>query len=478
MEKFEAYKTIDDVKARIEKLADDIWACPETAFEEFESTKLQIECLKELGFEVTEELAGIKTAYSGRWGSGHPVIGLLGEFDALSSLSQKAGCATHDPVVEGGNGHGCGHNLLGSGCIAAAYGIKEYLKATGKSGTVIYYGCPGEEGGSGKAFMAGKGVFDECDIALHWHPGDNFFVYNGSYNANIQLYYRFKGVASHAASAQFGRSALDAVELMNCGVQFLREHMDQGYRIHYAITDTGGFSPNVVQPKAEVLYLIRADNSKHAAELKARVDNIARGAAMMTDTEMSMDFIKACSNLIPVPTMNRLLQKNAEETPLPEYTAEDHEFAKKIIASYETTGDGLGEYLKLLDPEVAAKFEDKKGQDLYDFVLPITPSEQKSGGSSDVGDVSQVCPTGFLYGMTEAANTPGHSWQEVAQGKAPVAHKGMIWAAKVLCGTAIDFINDPDAVAAAQAELKKRMGGEKYVCPIPEGVKPRGISKH
>ena len=478
MDKKEALKFVDDISARIEKLSDDIWDCPETAFEEFESTRLSLEALKELGFEVTEKVAGIDTAYSGKWGSGHPVIGFLGEYDALSSLSQKSGCTIHDPIVAGGNGHGCGHNLLGAGCIAAAYGVKEYLKATGKPGTVIYFGCPGEEGGSGKAFMAGAGVFDECDFCLHWHPSDTNTVDNTSTNANIQLYYRYKGIAAHAAGAEFGRSALDAVELLNLGVQFLREHMDPGFRIHYAITDTGGFSPNVVQPTAEVLYLIRANNNKNAAELKARVDRIAKGAALMTDTELEMDFIKACSNFVPLSTMNAVMQKNAEEIPVPEYTAEEHEFAKQIQASYQQSGDSLKRYLDLLDAKDAEKFEDKLGSDINNFMLPLLPIEQHSGGSSDVGDVSQVCPVGFLNGLTEVANTPGHSWQFVAQGKGSIAHKGMIWSAKVLVATAIDLINAPETVEKAKAELARKMGGEKYACPIPEGTKPRGISKH
>ena len=197
-----------------------------------------------------------------------------------------------------------------------------------------------------------------------------------------------------------------------------------------------------------------------------------------TDTELEMDFIKACSNFVPLSTMNAVMQKNAEEIPVPEYTAEEHEFAKQIQASYQQSGDSLKRYLDLLDAKDAEKFEDKLGSDINNFMLPLLPIEQHSGGSSDVGDVSQVCPVGFLNGLTEVANTPGHSWQFVAQGKGSIAHKGMIWSAKVLVATAIDLINAPKTVEKAKAELSKKMGGEKYVCPIPEGTKPRGISKH
>ena len=235
--------------------SDAVWDHPETAFQEFKSTEILCELLEKEGFSVERNLAGIQTAFSGRFGHGKPVVGILGEFDALSGLSQESESIEKVPVCEGEPGHGCGHNLLGAGSVAAAIAVKEYLEKNGKEGTVVFFGCPGEEGGSGKGFMARDGVFDELDFAISWHPGDQNEVSVGSSLANYQVFYRFFGTASHAAACpELGRSALDAVELMNTGVQYLREHAIQEARIHYAITNTGGYSPNVVQPFAEVLY--------------------------------------------------------------------------------------------------------------------------------------------------------------------------------------------------------------------------------
>ena len=231
--------------------------------------------------------AGIDTAFSAEFGNGSPRIGILAEYDALSGLSQEAGSLERKELISGGCGHGCGHNLLGAGALGAALGVKAYLEKTGHPGTVILYGCPGEEGGAAKAFMARDGLWKSLDAALTWHPQDVNEVRTGSSNSCIQIQYKFTGVASHAAQApELGRSALDAVELMNIGVQFLREHMSTRARVHYAITDTGGLSPNVVQPKASVLYMIRSNHVGEAVQLQERVDKIAQGAALMTDTRV------------------------------------------------------------------------------------------------------------------------------------------------------------------------------------------------
>ena len=276
---------IDQKKDVIDGVADYLWENPETAFTEFKSAAKLCQVLRAEGFQVEENLAGIATAFSGTFGSGKPVIGILGEFDALSGLGQVEGLA--EPMPNGQDcGHGCGHNLLGAGSLGAAIAIKHYLETTGREGTVIYYGCPGEEGGSGKAFMARDGVFDCLDAALSWHPDDVTRVKLKHSLANYQVLYKFDGKAAHAgAKPHLGRSALDAVELMDMGVNYMREHMIDGARIHYAIVDTGGFSPNVVQAHAEVLYLIRAPHNHQVKELYERVCDIAKGAALMTGTK-------------------------------------------------------------------------------------------------------------------------------------------------------------------------------------------------
>ena len=288
MVKLDFLSVLDEKAQFLYDFSDDIWADPETAFTEFHAAGRYCSALRSEGFEVTENLAGIPTAFSGRFGSGHPVIGVLAEFDALSGLSQEGG-VTEKRTAGGACGHGCGHNLLGVGSLAAAIAVKDYLKENRLSGTVVYYGCPAEEGGSGKAFMVRAGVFKGVDCALTWHPGYLNAAPAHSSLANQQMLYEFTGVSSHAAaSPERGRSALDALTLMNTGVQFLREHVPTSTRIHYAVLDTGGISPNVVQSTASAMYLIRTPSAEGLAPIVERVNKVARGAAMMTETEVKI----------------------------------------------------------------------------------------------------------------------------------------------------------------------------------------------
>ncbi len=459
------------------KVSDQIWDFAETAFEEHESVKALKKVLSDYGFKVQDNVADIATAFSASYGSGKPVIGILGEFDALSGLSQVADQPKKEALNKGAAGHGCGHNMLGVGAVGAALGIAHYLKETKKSGTVIYYGTPGEEGGSGKTFMARDGVFDDLDIALSWHPANQHMVWTGSSLANSQVYYRFRGVAAHAAgNPHQGRSALDAVELMNVGVQFLREHMIPEARVHYAITDSGGYSPNVVQAYAEVLYLIRSPLSSQVAELNERVNDIARGAALMTGTELEIDFVKACSNVVPNSVLENLLHENLLQAPLPEYTEEEMAYARKFADAVDHSERGLRRIANSFPPEMRKELLAKVDEPLYNFVMPYVPTEAAMSGSTDVGDVSWVCPTSQIRVATWVADTPGHSWQIVAQGKGPIAHKATVYAAQVLAGAAIDLLENPAKIAAAKEEHQERLQGGKYICPIPKGVKPRSIT--
>lgn len=458
-------------------VSDAIWETPETAFLEYASAKELINALKGFGFSVTEKVGGIETAFSARYGTGKPVIGILGEFDALSGLSQEAGCAEKKAIFSGEPGHGCGHNLLGVGSLAAAVGIREYLKENNCSGTVIYYGCPGEEGGSGKAFMARDGIFDELDCALTWHPWDINAVSNDTSLANYQVAYRFKGVSSHAASSpHLGRSALDAVELMNVGVQFLREHMIEKARIHYAITNSGGFSPNVVPPEAEVLYLIRAPKNQQVQALFERVNKIAQGAALMTETSMEYDFIKACSNMVVNSTLLEVFQQSFEELQPPEYTDEEIAFAKQIIKSFENPANPYEAQMERYSKKDQAFLSSQMNKPIFDFIAPPAVVEGFMGGSTDVGDVSWVCPTAQIFVTAKAALTPAHSWQQVAQGKSTMAHKGMLYAGKVIAATAIKLIEQPSLIETAKAEHQARLGGDRYCCAIPKDVQPRSIA--
>jgi aminobenzoyl-glutamate utilization protein B len=445
-------------------LSDRIWAMPELRFAEHRSVEAQIAQLEAEGFRITRNVAGIPTAFMAEYGEDGPLIGFLGEFDALAGLSQEAGIAEPRPLEAGGNGHGCGHNLLGAGAMLAAVSARDALRESGMKGRVRYYGCPGEEGGSGKTFMAREGVFDELDAAITWHPG----AFNGVMSirnlANYQVYFRFKGKAAHAAgSPHLGRSALDAVELMNVGVNYLREHMPQEARVHYAITNSGGISPNVVQANAEVLYLIRAPRVAEARALFERVKACAEGAAIMAGTSWSFEIDKACSETLQNRTLDMALHGNFQALGAPHYDEADQRFASEIRRSL-TEEDIASEVASFgADPGFAHVA-------LHEDVLPFDGNPITQAGSTDVGDVSQIVPTVQAWGACWAVGTPFHTWQAVAQGQSPHAHKGMVQAAKVMAATALDGFRDPELLARAKAELVKRRGGQPYSCPIPPDV--------
>ena len=472
-DKLEALSVIDRQADFFRELADEIWDHPELSLKEFRAAALYCRKLRELGFEVTEKLCGIETAFCGRFGSGKPVIGILGEFDALSGLSQEAGSTEAKPLIPGGNGHGCGHNLLGVGSLAAACAVKEWLEKTGRPGTVIFFGCPGEEGGAGKAFMAREGLWKKLDAALCWHPSDVNQVKTGTNNSSIQVLYRFRGKAAHAAGDPYnGRSALDAVELMNIGVQFLREHMTDDCRIHYAITDAGGVSPNVVQANASVLYMVRANKVADSVKLQARVDDIARGAALMTGTDFERVFIDGTAELLPNFCIEEALYRNLEEIGVPAYTEEDRRLASALKASYP--GSGIAGVYGIRDPEIEKTLRRLSGNGekaINDFIPPLYSTTAFSPGSTDVGDVSWLTPTSQIETVCWPAGVPGHSWQIVACGKSELAHKGMFLAAKVLAGTAVDLLSDGELLARARAEFEER-SAEGYVCPIEENAVP------
>ena len=472
-DKLEALSVIDRQADFFRELADEIWDHPELSLKEFRAADLYCRKLRALGFEVTEKLCGIETAFCGRFGSGKPVIGILGEFDALSGLSQEAGSTEAKPLIPGGNGHGCGHNLLGVGSLAAACAVKEWLEKTGRPGTVIFFGCPGEEGGAGKAFMAREGLWKKLDAALCWHPSDVNQVKTGTNNSSIQVLYRFRGKAAHAAGDPYnGRSALDAVELMNIGVQFLREHMTDDCRIHYAITDAGGVSPNVVQANAAVLYMVRANKVADSVKLQARVDDIARGAALMTGTDFERVFIDGTAELLPNFCIEEALYRNLEEIGVPAYTEEDRRLASALKASYP--GSGIVGVYGIRDPEIEKTLRRLSGNGekaINDFIPPLYSTTAFSPGSTDVGDVSWLTPTSQIETVCWPAGVPGHSWQIVACGKSELAHKGMFLAAKVLAGTAVDLLSDGELLARARAEFEER-SAEGYVCPIEENAVP------
>lgn len=471
-----AIQYIDENAGIFTGVSDAVWAKPELSLKEFESAKLYCDTLRKYGFEVTEGLAGVETAFCGRYGSGRPVIGILGEFDALSGLSQAAGCSEHKPLVEGAPGHGCGHNMLGAGALGAAFAVKDYLEKSGKPGTVIFYGCPGEEGGAGKAFMAREGMWRELDCALTWHPSDVNEVVTGTNNSSIQVLYRFHGVSAHAAGdPENGRSALDAVELMNTGVQYLREHMTSDCRVHYAIIDAGGVSPNVVQSEASVLYMIRANKVRDSVKLLARVDKIAQGAALMTETSFDRQFIDGTAELVPNYTLEKLLYRIFNEVGLPEYTDEEKALAAELRKTYDVPvapGIAAG-----FDADIAADVAERTNglsDALCGFIMPEYHSAGFVAGSTDVGDVSWQTPAAQVHCVTFPFGAAGHSWQNVSCGGTSLGHKGLINAAKIIACAAIELMNDPETLQKARDEFARRTKSG-YVCPIEPDAVPTAI---
>ena len=459
------WQYVEDRKSAFVELSDRIFDMPEIAYTEHRSAAEHAAMLERQGFSVSSGVAGVPTAMIGEAGSEGPVIAILGEFDALPGLSQTAGKAEHSPVEEGGNGHGCGHNLLGSASLLAATAVKDLLAERGIKGRVRYYGCPAEEGGAAKAFMVRAGLFDDVDVAISWHPSTFTAVNEANSLANMRIDFTFHGKAAHAAAApDLGRSALDAVELMNVGVNYMREHMPDDARVHYAYLDAGGIAPNVVQAKATIRQLIRARNLTDLQSLVTRVHKIAEGAALMTETRVEAKVFTAVSNLVGNRALEEVMQANLERLGAPQFDEADQDFAREIQSTL--TGNDIASSFRKIgqDPE--------PGLALCDFVAPLDRVGDGGEGSTDVGDVSWAVPTVQALVATCAVGTPFHTWQLTAQGKSPAAHKGMVYAAKAMAGTAVDLLKDPSTIAAANLEHRERSARSPYVCPMPEDVRP------
>lgn len=473
IEKTEIVTYLEEKADLIFQISDKIWDYAETKFQEHRSADALIQVFRDHGFTIEENCAGMKTAFIASYGRGTPVIGLLGEYDALSAMSQKADCfsAQSDPSSSNGNGHGCGHNLLGAGALGAALAVKKYLEHNETAGIIKFFGCPGEEGGSGKTFLVREGYFKDVDIALTWHPSDYNGVTFGSSLALAHILYQFDGISAHAAiSPENGRSALDGAELMNVGSNFLREHICQEARLHYAFLDAGGTMTNVVPNHAQVLYTVRAPESYQVNEIVKRLDKIARGAAMMTETEVTITFKRGVSNLIPNQVLGQVLQKNMEEIACPVPGEADRIYGENMEASMNTRGCCLKELVKLsqgLKDTLCAHYQDT----YHSFVIPYMPVEKVQAFSTDVGDVSCVCPTAQIGTATWVSGSLEHTWQITAQGKSTMAHAGTLYAAKILAAAAVDLFHSPEIIHEAAAEFNQRTKGHPYVCPIPPEVK-------
>jgi aminobenzoyl-glutamate utilization protein B len=455
---------LEERQERFITMSDNIWARPEVALDESYACDLQAEFLEAEGFTAHRNVGDMPTAFYAEWGNGGPVIEFLGEYDALPNLSQK-NQAGQDPDVAGGPGHGCGHNLLGTAALASAVALKSWLEETGKSGTVRYYGCPAEETLAGKVYMARAGVFDELDAAITWHPWAYNTVWQGSCLAMDHIKFRFHGKTAHAGGApHLGRSALDAVELLNISVNFMREHVIAPARIHYVITNGGG-QPNVVPDVAEVWYYVRAPERYQVDEITERIRRAAEGATLMTDTRLELHDYFGIHNYLPNQTITDITWAVMNELGPIEFTDEEKQFAQEVVDGFPADTIAASKR-PLRIPE-----EDKKEALLGGIYEPNDPNTVLSG-STDVSEVSWIAPTAQIMTSCWALGVPGHSWGVTATGGMSIGHKGMLQAAKIMAITAAELIDNPETVEKAKAEHKERLGDHVYRPPIPEGTMP------
>ena len=426
---------LDDGATHFGQVAKQIWEFAEVGYMETKSSALLQSELRTAGFNVTAGIAGEPTAFVAEFGSGKPVIAILGEFDALPGLSQAA-TPERQALRAGGPGHGCGHHLFGTASTAAAIAIKQWMTANRVTGTLRMIGTPAEEGGAGKVYMVRDGIFNDVDAVIAWHPGDENSITGGRSMANISGKFRFHGLSAHAAaSPERGRSALDGVEVMNVMTNFLREHIPDGSRIHYVITD-GGRAPNVVPDEAEVYYVARHVDMAIVKDIWERITNAARGAAIGTGTTFDIQLVGSVYALQPNETLARVQQRALERVGGFTYTAEERAFAEQLQKSTAFTAVPL---------ETAAR------------VKPLV-LDRADAGSTDVGDVSWVVPTVQLSSATWVPGTAAHSWQAVAAGGMSIGAKGMMIAAKTMALTAADLFTTPATIETAKAELVRRRG--------------------
>jgi len=460
-----ALKWIEENKDKIIFLSDKIWEYAELGLEEYNSSKLLADTLEEYGFKVKRGIAGMPTAFVAEWGGGKPVIGILGEYDALAGLSQKR-VPWKEPIIEGAPGHGCGHNIFGAATAAGAIALKIAMEKCKMEGTIKYFGCPAEETLIGKVFMAREGVFEGLDFAINYHPSSFNTVSLGSTNAMNSAKFHFYGRASHAGgSPEAGRSALDAVELMNIGVNYMREHVIQDARIHYTI-EKGGDQPNIVPPYARSWYYVRAPEREQVEEIYNWILDIAKGAALMTQTQHKVEFITGCYNMIQNKTLAMTCLKVMREIGAPKFSKEDYEFAKKIHETIppEQKRNAL-KRMKIPDWEkLMDVILDEEVRDPWD-------EGEVSHGSTDVGDVSWQTPTLSFETACFVLGSPGHSWQNVAAAGVGIGHKGGIYAAKVIAATAIEIMSNGKLIEEAWKEFREKTKGKKYKSPIPPEVK-------
>jgi aminobenzoyl-glutamate utilization protein B len=449
---------VDSLREQLVAINQDIWSYAELGLQEYRSSARLIDVLEKAGFRVRKEVSGMPTAFVAEYGSGKPIIGILAEYDALPELSQQIG-PTRLPVAGQSAGHGCGHCALGTAAVGAALAVKGIYDRHHLKGTVRLYGTPAEETVIGKVYMALDGQFKDLDACLHWHPGARNRLWYASSKALISAKFTFSGLPAHASgSPEKGRSALDGVELMNVGANYMREHVKETSRIHYVITN-GGAQPNVVPATAQVWYFMRANSHEDVERNFDWLQDIAEGAAKMSRTKVAIHIDTDCHEIIPNQPLSRLIERNFRRVGPPRFDDADRALARR------------------LQEPLRAEFAQREEKPLHEELeaLPEKPYPPDAG-STDVGDVSWQVPTSGFGTACFAAGSPGHSWQNVAAIGSPIGHKGMLVAAKVLALSAVDLLQDPQALKEARADFEKQMKGRQYTTRIPKGQKaPRAI---
>lgn len=464
--KQDAIKWIDRNKPQLIEISDKIWEYAELGLLEFKSSALLADTLEKHGFQVQRGVADMPTAFLANYGKGHPIIGIMGEYDALPGLSQKA-VPTRDPVVEGAPGHGCGHNIHGTSGLGGAIATKIVMELQNIKGTIRFYGTPAEENYGGKLFLVRDGFFDDVDAVLSHHPARINSALLGSSNAIKSYKFHFYGKTAHAAgSPELGRSALDAVELMNTGVNFMREHIIDDARIHYVI-EQGGTQPNIVPDYARSWYFIRSPEMDQLDHILQRVLKMADGADLMAGTTHTVEQEMGYYNLIPNKQLSNLIVANMREIGAPQYDNKEIEFSKTIVQ--DLTPDEKRATLATLRHPHWEKF--------LDVTLSNTVEEPWDEGlvwhgSTDVGDVSWKTPTLEFVTTTSSLYDPFHSWRTVAHSGMSIGHKSLIFAAKTIATTALDLLTKPDALKAVKDEFNQRMKGRTYKSPLPPDMKP------
>lgn len=471
----EELKLIEEIlekkKEKIIDVSNKIWEFAELSYNEYKSYDLLTKTLKEEGFVIKRSVADIPTCFKASFGNSGPVFGFLGEYDALDKLSQVAGCSRKNPVEEGKPGHGCGHNALGAGALGAALVMREYLAANKLNGTVIFFGCPAEEGAGSKQFMARAAAFDDVDFVYTWHPSTINQVQSVRSVAIMGANFEFKGRASHAGSApHLGRSALDATELMSVGVNYLREHMIDQARIHYAYADAGGVSPNVVQDRTLIKYEVRSPKVSQLKELFERVVNVAKGAALMTDTKVEYEITMAFSDYIPNAALAEVADEAFKEVGAPKWDEKDYKLAKEFMLSYnDSTIESIKEYIKeeYSEERLAEIWEKPLDSEVHSY----ENTTEYTSGSTDVGDVCYAVPTINFNVATACIGNVGHTWQMTGQSRSSISSKGLLTAVKVMALSAVKTMNNPEVIKKAKNIVLKQNSGT-YQCPLPDTVKP------